>query len=88
MAGYQNANKLLVQMQGDDENGIFSIKKNTEKDRTDIVLCFEKCLELKFTKTCHMYRDINHILGTGPNRFSKRIRSDSMKSSLTPLISV
>ena len=54
--GYKTAEKLLAQMQGDVENGVFRIEKYTRKGWTDVIPYFEKWLEKKAKKKPATYK--------------------------------
>lgn len=64
--GYIDACRLLAQMQGEVENGVFRIEKYTGNRYTDVIPFFERWLETKTGKkpgTIRLYRSLflNHI---------------------------
>jgi site-specific recombinase XerD len=64
--GYRDAQRLLHQMQGDVENGVFRIERFTGKRWTDIIPFLDQWLETKANKkpaTIALYRNFirNHI---------------------------
>jgi integrase len=54
--GFKTAEKLLAQMQGDVENGIFRIEKFTSEGWTDVIPYFEKWLDTKVSMKPATYK--------------------------------